>query len=517
MPKNQNVPHAAPPVVLPEIEPEIAPETVPEVAESVALEAAAPPDLPAIDGESAIEAAEQLLREAAPHDFEIAIIGGGPGGYTAALHAAQLGASVALIEQEHIGGVCLNRGCIPAKSLLESIGVLRTLRRARSYGIQTGEISPDFGAMHDRKNGIVADLRENVVRLLKENGVEIIRGHARFIEEHSLEIENPGQTRRVTAVNVIIATGGRPAPLRIEGADLPHVLTSDDVVEQRFVPKSLAVAGAGAVGIEFASLFAELGASVTILERTNSVLPGEDEDIQKVMAKALERDGVKVILSSEISRIEQSGSKLRIFYGENSLECDQLLMAAGRQPNVENLGLEVAGVELESGHIKADENGQTSVHGVYAIGDCIRRVGWAHQAAIEGRLAVEHILGKAPSGDTRFVPSCYYTHPEVASVGLTLKMAQKKGLEARTGTFYFRANGRAAVAGQHEGFVKIVVENGSEKLLGCQIIGPRATDLINEAALSLRNGQTLEELVGTIHAHPTFSEALPEAALAARR
>ena len=303
----------------------------------------------------------------------------------------------------------------------------------------------------------------------------------------------------------------------IEGADLPGVLTSDDIVEQRFVPDCLVVAGAGAVGIEFASLFADWVPKSLFSSGARAFYPARMKIVQKAMARALERDNVSVLLKSEITRIEKSGEKLKIFYGEQSLECDQLLMAAGRQPNVEGIGLEIAGVALENGHIQVDENGQTCVHGVYAVGDCIRRVGWAHQAAIEGRLAVEHIFGHAPSGDTRFVPSCYYTHPEVASVGLTLQTAHRKGLSARAGTFYFRANGRAAVAGEHEGFVKIVVENESEKLLGCQIIGPRATDLINEAVISLRNGQTLEQLVSTIHAHPTFSEALPSAAMAARQ
>lgn len=474
-----------------------------------------------LDPEDIVEAAEALLREGAPHDFDVLIIGGGPGGYTAALRAAQLGAQVALVEEREVGGVCLNRGCIPTKSLLESVGVLRLLRRAREYGIDvSGKVEADLDLMHARKQEVVEYLRSHIEQTLEEAGVTILRGRARFVEEHTVEITG-ADSRTYNAVHIILATGGSPARLPIPGSDLHGVLTSDEILNLREVPGRLVVVGAGAVGIEFAYMFRELGAESVILEARDRALPQEDEDVQREMEASLERVGVELRLEAKIEGIEDTGNELQVNYSQEgerkSLAADMVLLAAGRRPNIEDLGLEAAGITTVDGHIEVDENYQTSTSGVYAVGDCIRRVGWAHQSALEGRMVAERVLGEPSSGDTRFTPSCYYTHPEVASVGLTLAQAMDLEIPAESSHFYFRANGRAAAAGDHDGFVKLVFEVGSERLLGCQIIGPRATDLINEAVLALRAGWGLEELIATIHAHPTFAEAIPGAALAARR
>ena len=494
------------------------------------LETAPPPQLeiePAIDADEIVEAAEELLRENAPHDFEVLVIGGGPGGSVCAMRAAQLGLKTALIEVRELGGVCLNRGCIPTKTLLESVEVMRLLRRAREYGIsQSGEIAPDFAAMNARRDAVIRDLRAHVSRLLDENGVQVLEGHARFVGEHVVEIATPnGEIRRLTAVNVVIASGSLPLRLPVPGADLEGVLTSDELFQETQVPQVLVTVGAGAVGVEFAYLFHELGAESVLLEAKAQVMPGEDAKIGQEMERLLREYGMQVETQAKLLRIERDESRretpLRVWYEQNGREneiwCDRVLMAAGRRANTENLDLAAAGVVHEKGRIEVDEQCQTNIGGVYAIGDCIRNVGWAHGASGEGTLVAEIMAGREPSVDLHHLPSCYYTHPEVASVGLTQEKARALGKSVRCGVFEFRSNGRAAAAGEHDGWVQIVVENGSELIIGCQIIGPRATELINEAVVALKNRSTLEEFIGAVHAHPTFAEALPEAALNARR
>jgi len=486
-----------------------------------------PVDESEVDAGNIVEEAELLLRESAPHDFEVLVIGGGPGGSVAAIKAAQLGAKVGLIEARELGGVCLNRGCIPTKTLLESVEVLRLLRSAAFYGIHIesaaqSTLRPDVPAMHARKRDVIAALRENVARQLESAGVKVLSGHARFVAEHTVEItKGDGETRRVSAIHVVIASGSLPRKLEIPGADLPGVLTSDDLLLQESVPDSLVVVGGGAVGVEFAYLMLELGARTTLLEVENEVLPGEDEAIRHHMSQLLRGYGLTIEGGAKLTRIERDGSQLRVFFErdgrEQSTLAAQVLMATGRRANTDDLDLEAAGIAHQKGVIQVDENCETNVGGVYAIGDCVRGVGWAHQASGEGTLVAEIVTGNAPSVDLKHLPLCYYTHPEIASVGLTLDKARQKGIEARAGVFHFRANGRAAAAGEHDGFVKIVIESETQKVIGCQIIGPRATELINEAVASLKAGHTAAQMAGALHAHPTFGEALPEAALMAMK
>ncbi len=498
----------------------VAPAILPELEEELELQSEAF-ETDELDGESVIEAAELLLREGAPHDFDVLVIGAGPGGLACATHLSQQGQKVALIEREDVGGVCLNRGCIPTKTLLESVGALRLIRRAASFGIDlSGDIRPDWKRMQARKRQVVADLRAQSQHLAEESGVRLLRGTARLRGEGQVELEeNDGQKRDVRAVHIVIATGGAPAKLPIPGADLTGVLTSDEILELEEVPRRLIILGAGAVGVEFAAIFAELGARTTILEKANAVLPGEDEDVQSEMKRSLEASDVAIALDASVEGIEQGQNGLRVVCqtkgGEQSFEAEIVLMAAGRKANIEMLQLEKAGVKTKNGAIKVEDDGSTGVTGVWAIGDCIRRVGWAHQAALEGRRVADTILGAASDIDARFVPACYYTFPEVASVGLTLKEAEKLGIDARVGKCNFRSNGRANTSGDNGGFVKLVVASESGKLLGAQIIGPRATELINEVALALRDGDTAERLADALHAHPTFAEVLPGAARAA--
>lgn len=504
------------------VAPPLAPATIPELEEELELQndQATSDEL---DPESVVEAAELLLREGAPHDYDVIVIGAGPGGLACATHLASQNQQVALIERDEVGGVCLNRGCIPTKTLLESVGALRLIRRAASFGVQfSGEARGDLSQMQKRKREVIADLRRQSEQLAEEVGVHLLRGNAQLRGEGSVELQAPDGTRRdLSAIHIVLATGGAPSKLPISGADLPGVLTSDEVLELEEVPRRLLVLGAGAVGVEFASIFAELGAQTTILEKSDAVLSGEDEDVQAEMQKSLEASDIRIELGASVERIESAANALRVVCktrdGERTFEAELVLMAAGRKANIEDLGLEDAGVEIEDGAIRAGKDGSTGATGVWAIGDCIRRVGWAHQAALEGRRVADAILGAESDIDARFVPACYYTFPEVASVGMTFQDAQKAGIEARVGRCDFRHNGRANTSGDNGGFVKLVVEVESGKLLGAQIIGPRATELINEIAVALRDGDTAERLADALHAHPTFAEVLPGAARAALR
>ena len=496
-----------------------APEVEEELAEELLETAFIPPSDEVLDTGDLIDAAEELLRQGAPHDFDVAIIGAGPGGLACASQLAQSDLKIVVIEDREIGGVCLNRGCIPTKTLLESVGALRLVRRAGSFGIGiSGDISVDFAAMQRRKREVIESLRAHALEQLQNDGVPILRGKARFIDDHTLEIVGP-DARELTAVHVVIATGGLPAKLPVKGVSLEGVLTSDEILQLESVPHSLIVLGGGAVGVEFASIFAEVGARVCVLERENQVLPGEDEDVQLAMRQSLEASGIEIVTGADLQRIENGGDGLVAHFerdGQSETRSATLiLMAAGRRANLDDLNLEAADVRHENGHIDADENNETSTGGVWAIGDCIRRVGWAHQAALEGRRVADQILGRESDADLPFIPSCYYTFPEVATVGLTLEAARDLGIEARAGKFPFRANGRAATSGDEGGFVKIVVEIGTDKILGAQIIGPRATELINEIALAMRQNQGALALADSLHAHPTFAETLPGAARAA--
>jgi dihydrolipoamide dehydrogenase len=323
------------------------------------------------------------------------------------------------------GGVCLNRGCIPTKSLLESVNVMRLMRRAEEYGVHfDGKFQPDFAAMHRRKQQIVEQLRGNVAHLLQEHNVDILQGRARFVGEHSIEVtptSTQGSVRTVTAVHVIIASGSVPMRLPVPGHDLPGVITSDEILQQEVVPQSIVVIGAGAVGVEFAYLYYELGARATIMEMAPTVLPQEDADIGREMQKVLERFGIGLLLNTKLERIEQNEQGLDVIYSQDGKEeritADMVLMAAGRRANTDGLNLDEAGIEHEKGCIQVDENCETSVSGVYAIGDCIRNVGWAHLASGEGTMVAEQVTAHPSTINLKHVPSCYYTHPEIASVG----------------------------------------------------------------------------------------------------
>ena len=448
--------------------------------------------------------------------FDVVVIGGGPGGYVAALRAAQLGAATAIVEKDRMGGTCLVRGCIPTKALLQSTELYTQAREGKAFGLVADSIGFDWAAAQKRKTTVVDQLVKGVEGLLKAGGVTTFRGAGRLAGAGKVAVD--GQA--ISAKNVIIATGSAISRIPLKGAEL--TIDSDRILELREVPRRLAVIGGGVVGMEFAAMFAALGTKVTVLEMLPQVLPMVDADLVSAYAKHLSALGGVIQTNAKVTEVVKTTQALQVQFnagGEGgAVDADQVLLAVGRSPYTEGLGTEEAGVQLERGRVVVDQHLHTTGEGVWAIGDVIGGIMLAHVASYEGVCAVENIAGHGSSRtpDYHAVPNCIYTEPEIAHVGLGEKDAREKGIELRVGRFPFAASGRALTLGQSEGFVKVLADAKSGKLLGAHIIGPRATDLIAEATLAIQNGLTLEQLDLTIHAHPTLPESFLEAALAAQ-
>jgi len=450
-----------------------------------------------------------------PSSFDVVVIGGGPGGYVAALRAAQLGASTAIVEKDRMGGTCLVRGCIPTKALLQSTELYTLARAGKPFGLVADGIGFDWSAAQKRKNTVVDQLVKGVEGLLKAGGVTSYRGAGRLAGGGKVVVG--GDT--ITAKDVVIATGSGISRIPLKGAEL--TIDSDRILELAEVPGRLAVIGGGVVGMEFAAMFAALGTKVTVLEMLPQVLPMVDADLVAAYAKHLAGLGGAIQTDAKVTEVVKTRNGLQVQFstgGEGgACDADQVLLAVGRSPYTEGLGAEEAGVKLERGRVVVDQNLRTTADGVWAIGDVIGGIMLAHVASYEGVCAVENIAGRSQrTPDYHAVPNCVYTEPEIAHVGLGEKDAKDKGLEVKIGRFPFVASGRALTLGQSEGFAKVIADAGSGKILGAHIVGPRATDLIAEATLAIQNGLTLEQLDLTIHAHPTLPESLMEAALAAQ-
>ena len=456
----------------------------------------------------------------AREDFDLIIIGSGPGGYVAGIRAGQLGLKAAVVEKDpKYGGTCTLRGCIPTKALLHTAAVLDDIRDAGDLGVQVSEPSLDIVKAQERKQKVVDANSKGIEFLLKKNKVTGLRGVGRITGPHEVEIEGPDGKKTYGARSIIIATGSVPRDIPIAPADGERILNSDHILELRKVPGSLAVLGAGAVGTEFASIYASFGTKVTLIEMLPRVLPIEDEEVSAELQRALRKRGLEVLTSTTLKSAEstEGGVKLTLEGGKkNTVEAELLLVAIGRRPVSENLGLEALGIELERGYVKVNPYMQTVVPHIYAIGDVINTPWLAHVASAEGILAVEHMAGQTvrPINYDR-VPSCTYCEPEVASVGLTEAKARERGYDVQTGKFPLSALGKARILGKTEGFVKVVREKKYDELLGIHIVGAHATDLIAEACVALQMEGTDEELFRTMHAHPTLSEAVMEAAHAA--
>src|ERR1700730_2797078 len=447
--------------------------------------------------------------------FDIVVIGGGPGGYVAALRAAQLGAKTAIVEKDRFGGTCLVRGCIPTKALLQSAELYTQAKAGGPFGVVADQVGFDWAVAQKRKSGVVDQLVKGVEGLLKAGGVTQLRGAAVLAGKGVVDISGD----RLQAKDIVIATGSAVSRIPLKGAE--HTIDSDQILELKDIPKRLAVIGGGVVGMEFAAMFAALGSKVTVLEMLPQVLPMVDADLVTVYAKHLAGLGGVIHTNSKVAEVAKVKGGLQVRFSEGSeggsVDADQVLLAVGRSPYTEGLGAEEAGVKLERGRVVVDEHLRTTADGVWAIGDVIGGIMLAHIASYEGICAVENIAGGADRvPDYHAAPNCIYTDPEIAHVGLGEKEAKEKGLEVKIGRFPFAASGRALTLGQSEGFVKVVADARSGVLVGAHIIGPRATDLIAEATLAVQNGLTLEQLDLTIHAHPTLPEALMEAALAAQ-
>ncbi|MHB8312040.1 MAG: dihydrolipoyl dehydrogenase [Candidatus Dormibacteria bacterium] len=447
---------------------------------------------------------------------DLAIVGSGPGGYIAAIRAAQLGMAVTLIEEsETLGGICLNWGCIPSKSLLRNAEVLRLVQEADKFGITVGEVTTDFGAAITRSREVVTKLVNGVAFLMRKNGVEVIKGRGRLLSEQTIEIQPSGQT--VAASQIIIATGARPKQLPGLAADGRSTFTYREAMELRQLPPSCLIVGGGAIGAEFAHIYSSYGVRVTVVEALARLLPQEDQEISRELTRQFERRGIAVKTGSLIRGSERSGEGWRLHLESGEMvEAEMVLTATGVQANIENLGLEDLGIELDRGVIKVDPHMRTNVPGIYAIGDVTGAPLLAHAASAEGVIAVETAAGREVSAlDKELVPRCTYCQPQVASTGITEEQAKERGYQVRVGKFPFSANGKAIAMGDTVGFVKIVVDAATGKLLGTHAIGPEVTELLPEMVMAAWSGVRADQFEALVHAHPTLSESLKEAAMAA--
>jgi len=452
-------------------------------------------------------------------DFDLAIIGSGPGGYVSAIRAAQLGLKTVIIEKDLWGGVCLNVGCIPSKCLLEDSLLFYEITRADERGFTVKDIDLRWDGIQKRKEKVVKQLTDGVAFLLKKNRVEMMNGIAKFIDAKKLEVSVPGQNPEVvTAKHFLIATGSRPAELPHIKIDHNFVIDSTDALALSEPPESLLVIGAGAIGLELGSVYARVGTDVTVVEIMPQCLPGIDKEVADTLRRELERQKIKIYLDSKVDELSFTNKRVTAkvsgkFTGE--LTVDKILLSVGRVPNTEGLKLENAGVAVnEKGFILVNEKFQTSVKNIYAIGDVIGGKLLAHKASHEGKCAVEIIAGEKPFTKLP-IPAVIYTQPEVATVGLSEEEARRDGIAIKVGKFPFRANGRALSALSPEGFAKVIADEETEQILGVHIIGIYAGELISEAVFAMTMRATLDEYQLPIRAHPTFSEVLQEAALSA--
>jgi dihydrolipoamide dehydrogenase len=466
-----------------------------------------------------------------PSEFDVIVIGAGTGGYVAAIRAAQLGLKVAVVErQKALGGTCLIWGCIPTKALLEHAHALKVVQNVKEWGVTIGEgaVGLDMNQVQARKDKVVTGLTKGVEFLFKKNKIEWIKGSARIAGRRTIEVTGDEAQSLTASREIVIATGSMPRSVPGVEIDRKRIITSDEAIGLREVPQSIIILGSGAVGVEFASIFRRFGSEVTLIELLPRLVPLEDEAISAELQKSFRRQGIKVHTGTKVTRATASdgGVEIEAEQAEGSAErmsADYLLVATGRGPVTQGLGIEGQGFSLERGYVAVDELFRTGVPGFSAVGDVITFVSGgpphpqlAHVSSMEGIIAAERIAGQdAKPINYDHVPACTYCDPEIGSVGLTEKRAQERGYDVRVGAFPFGVLGRAKIAGETEGFVKIVADKRYDEVLGIHMIGPRSTELVAEATLALRTECTVETLIRTIHAHPTFAEAVGEAAHAA--
>jgi len=454
--------------------------------------------------------------------YDLVVIGSGPGGYVAAIRASQLGLKVGVVEKNELGGVCLNWGCIPTKSLLKSALVFEYAKHATDYGVVIeGNIIADIAAMVKRSRSVADGMSKGVQFLFKKNKIDIIQGTGKLAGNGAVEVEMAdGKKETITAGHIILATGARSRELPNLKQDGKKVIGYREAMTLEKQPESMIVVGSGAIGSEFANFYASIGTKVTLVEFMPAIVPIEDEEVSKQLERSFKKMGMTVMTSSTVEKVDTKGKKCKVTVktknGEENFEADVVLSAVGITPNIENIGLEAVGVKTENGRVKIDEFYRTSVSGIYAIGDIVGGPALAHVASAEGIVCVEKIAGKNPAPiDYRNIPGCTYTNPEIASVGLTEKAAKEAGYEIKVGKFPYTASGKASAAGQKDGFVKLIFDAKYGELLGAHMIGGNVTEMIAEMVVARNLETTGHELLKSIHPHPTMSEAIMEAAAAA--
>jgi dihydrolipoamide dehydrogenase len=455
-------------------------------------------------------------------NYDVLIIGSGPGGYVAAIRASQLGLKVAVVEKENLGGICLNWGCIPTKSLLKSAQAFEYAKHAADYGVSiSGEVKPDFGAMVKRSRDVAGGMSNGIQFLFKKNKVETIAGTAKLTGKNTVEVTDAaGKKTTWSAKHIILATGARSRELPNLPIDGKKIIGYRKALTLDKQPESMVVVGSGAIGSEFAYFYQSIGTDVTLVEFMPTLVPNEDEEVAKQLERSFKKMKMKVLLSSSVESVDTSGKKCKVTIktkkGNEVVEADIVLSAVGISPNTEGIGLEEVGVKTENGRVKVDEFYRTTVEGVYAIGDIVAGPALAHVASAEGIVCVEKIAGLNPEPvNYGNIPGCTYTNPEISSVGLTEAKAKEAGYEIKVGKFPYSASGKASAAGQKDGFVKLIFDARYGELLGAHMIGGNVTEMIAELVVAKKLEITGHELLKTIHPHPTMSEAIMEAAAAA--
>jgi dihydrolipoamide dehydrogenase len=453
-------------------------------------------------------------------ECDITIIGGGPGGYVAAIYAAKNGLNVTLIEKENVGGTCLNRGCIPTKTLVRSSEVYKTMKTADEFGLFAENISVNMEKVIDRKNNVVNQLVQGIEYLLDKHNIKKITGIGKILDNETVYVKAKNTETTIKTKNIIISTGSKTSNVPIEGIDSKYVITSKEALDMKSLPEKLVIVGGGIIGMEFAFIYANFGVEVYVVEFLDKILSVLDEDICSEITKAAKAKGIKIYTGSKVKSIaEAENNNCIVTFTKDSkkryISADKILIAVGRQPYFEGLGIENLDIEMNEnkGGIKVNEYMQTNIENIYAIGDVTNKIQLAHAASHQGIIAVDNILGKDKKMDYATIPSAIFTEPEISLVGICEKQAKEYGLDIEIGKFPFAANGKALTLGENKGFVKIIKDKSSGKIIGSTIIGPHATDLLAVVTLAIKNQLTTEQITETIFAHPTTAESIHEAAL----
>lgn len=447
--------------------------------------------------------------------YDLIVIGAGPGGYVAAIKAAKLGLKTAVVEQDHVGGTCLNRGCIPAKAMLHASALYREMKESGRFGVFASDVTFDYEKIVAYKEDTTNQLVQGVEQLFKANGVTLITGKGTLCPDREVRVEKDGEIQSYQAKHVILASGSKPFILPIPGMELSGVITSDELFQLRELPKSLAIIGGGVIGVEFATAFASLGCEVTILEAMPRLIPNMDKEIAQSLKLILKKRGVDIHTSAAVQCVTEEDGQYVCHYvekeEEKSVAAQYVLCAVGRRPNTEGLFGEGVMPEMERGRITVDEHFETSLAGVYAIGDAVKGMQLAHTASAQGIVTAEYLAGEKPSVDLNVVPSCVYTDPEIASVGVTEEAAKEAEIPVKVGKVIMSTNGKTLISREERGFIKVLAREEDQVILGAQMMCARATDMIGELATAVANGMTVEQMERAMRAHPTYNEAVGEA------